>query len=47
MPKKQSGILGSSPCLNSLASGFSSVKWGPGKAERGPLQTHCRGLNRP
>lgn len=28
MPKKQSGVLGSSPCLNSLASVFSSVKWG-------------------
>lgn len=34
MPKKQSGVLGSSPCLNSLAAVFSSVKWGPGKAER-------------
>lgn len=47
MPKKQSDVLGSSPCLNSLASVFPSVKWGLGRL-RGVLSGPIAGvLNRP
>lgn len=44
MPKKRSGVLGSSPCLNSLAAVFSSVKRGPGKAERVLARPTARGV---
>lgn len=42
MPKKQPGVLDSSPCLNSLASVFSSVERGLGRL-RGVLSRHIAG----